>query len=419
MTERLPTNHDSSSAPTHGLEVKEFNPLQPGWIDDPYPLYRELLEQNPVHYSSAGAWIITRYQDVRTWIADRRLSSRPSSASSYGVGFQQASSQARMRRSLLPFLDPPEHTLLRALIRQAFNAESVRELTPGIEASVTRQAKKAFVSGSCDLLEDLVRPVCLGVVRELLGVPEEDVPKLRTWSKFFFTIFDPMPSAEAHDQTQNAIDEFRDYLGWILGERRENPGSDVISRLLAARAIEQQLSANDILSTSLLVFAAGDENIVNLIGNSILALMESPAQWDLLCHFDHLPATAIEELLRFAGPAQFTGRTALEDVEIGGQRIRAGDVVLLLTACANRDPTQFENPDRLDLLRQDNNHVAFGNGRHHCLGADLTRAELRCFLDVLRKEYSNLKLDPAPLHWKHSTAVRGPEKIPVTLFAKP
>ena len=419
MDASLMNNDNSCRMTEHELDFKEFNPLRPGWIDNPYPLYRELLERNPVHYSSVGAWIITRYQDVRTWIADQRLSSRPSSASSYGVGFQQASSQARMRRSLLPFLDPPEHTLLRALIRQAFNAESVREMTPRIQINITRQAEKAFSSGACDLLEDLVRPVCLEVVRELLGVPEQDLPKLRQWSKYFFAIFDPMPSADVHDQIQSAINEFRDYLGWFLGDRRENPGKDVISRLIAARAMGQQLSANDIISTTLLVFAAGDENIVNLIGNSILALMESPAQWDMLCRLESIPSTAIEELLRFAGPSQFTGRTAQEDVEIGGQRIRAGDVVLLLTACANRDPSQFEDPDRLDLLRQDNSHVAFGNGRHHCLGADLSRAELRCFMDVLRQGYSNLRLDPAPLRWKQSTAVRGPEKIPVSLIAQP
>jgi hypothetical protein len=242
---------------------------------------------------------------------------------------------------------------------------------------------------------------------------------LRQWSKFFFAIFDPMPSADVHDQTQNAINEFRDYLGWLLSDRRENPGTDVISRLIAARAMGQKLSANDILSTTLLVFAAGDENIVNLIGNSMLGLMESPAQWEMLCRLESIPSSAIEELLRFAGPSQFSGRTAREDVEIGGQQIRSGDVVLLLTACANRDPSQFEDPDRLDLLRLDNPHVAFGNGRHHCLGADLSRAELRCFMDVLRQGYSNLRLDPAPMHWKQSTAVRGPEKIPVSLIAKP
>lgn len=400
------------------LHNLEFNPLASGWIDDPYPLYRLLQKHKPVHYSSIGAWVLSRHDDVKTYLADQRLSSRPSLVSSYSAGAREASSQFRMRQSLLPFLDPPEHTLLKALIRQAFNAETVKEITPKLRHNISEQAERAFANGSCDLLEDLVRPVCLDVVGDLLGTPESDRPKLQRWSRWFFSIFDPMPSVQMHEQVQQAIDEFRDYLGWILGERKDDPGNDIISRLLAVRAMGQRLSANDILSTALLIFSAGDENIVNLIGNSILALMTFPNQWELLCRLQNIPSSAIEELLRFAGPSQFTGRTALVDLDIHGELIHAGDVLLLLTSCANRDPEIFADPDQLDLLRPNNPHLAFGNGRHHCLGADLSRAELRNFLEVLSQKYPDLQLQSTNLRWKQATAVRGPENLPVSLISQ-
>jgi hypothetical protein len=309
--------------------------------------------------------------------------------------------------------DPPQHTRLRKLVSKAFTARAVEDLRPRIAGIVAGLLAEIRRRGKADLVASLAYPLPVIVIAEMLGVPPEERERFKRWSDdVAATLSGPFASAEAIDRGATAVQELASYLREIIAQRRRQPRADLISALIAAEEQGQVLSEDEILSTSMLLLIAGNETTTNLIGNGVLALLRHPDQLQRLRDDPSLIRSAVEELLRYAGPVQGTARVATEDVEIGGRRIAAGQLVFALLAAANRDPAQFANPDHLDIGRQPNPHVAFGDGIHFCLGAPLARAEAQEAISGLLQQFPALALDGEP-EWGGTFVIRGVRSLPI------
>lgn len=393
----------------------EFDPHARDFLADPYPFYARLRAENPVHRSPAGMWVLSRYTDVRDAVRDPRLSSRPSRYSVHARGNAERFPAARLARYLLPFLDAPDHTRLRKLVAKAISDAQAEDLRGRIATIIERLIAPGLARGEMDIVRELATPLPVEVIAELLGIPDSDRAQLKSWSANFFHIFSPLPPPEVYAALNQAVEEFSDYLGHLIAERRQRPGEDAISQLIAARDQDDRLTEDELVATCILMFANGEESLINLIGNAFLALLQHPAQMARLRAEPGLLRNAVEELLRYDAPAQIVGRTALTDLEIGGQRIRSGDPVFLLIGSANRDPAQFEAPDRLDLGRNASGHLGFGGGPHACIGAGLARIEAQQALAALLDATCSIEMLTVVPPRRDSAFVRGLESLPVRL----
>ena len=392
-------------------KVLTYNPFLAEVREDPYPHYRELREAEPVHRSPfMDMWVLTRYEDVAFVLRDQRFSADRTKWD--GVrdveNFQPT-------RSLLS-LDPPDHTRLRHLVSKAFTPRVVEQLRPEAQAIVDEALDKAAVRGTMELIEDLAYPLPVAVIARMLGVPEEDWPRFREWSRVLVSSLDPVafPSPEMLAALTSAQEALLDYLRGIVARRRREPRSDLISDLIAVEEQGEGLNERELLVMLNLLLVAGHETTVNLIGNGMLALLRHPDQLALLRGRPGLIETAVEELLRFDSPVQLTGRIAAQDCTLGGQDIRQGQLILTLLGAANRDPQQFADPDRLDLTRSPNQHFSFGRGIHFCLGAPLARLEGRIAIGSLVERFPRLRLAGEPVRGETIT-LRGLTRLPLAL----
>lgn len=401
------------------MVTSQFSPFAQGIAADPYPAYRALREQDPVHYNALmDAWVVTRYQDVTFVLSDLRFSANRRQARNR---FAQMVEAQALEERFGPFFraptmltsDPPEHTRLRRLVSKAFTARAVEDLRPRIAEIVAHLLADIRREGRADLIASLAYPLPVIVIAEMLGVPPEERDRFKRWSDdVAATLGGPFAGAEAIERGATAVQELASYLREVIAQRRRQPRGDLISGLIAAEEQGQALSEDEILSTSMLLLIAGNETTTNLIGNGVLALLRHPDQLQRLRDDPSLIRSAVEELLRYAGPVQGTARVATEDVEIGSRRIAAGQVVFALLAAANRDPAQFAEPDRLDIGRQPNPHVAFGDGIHFCLGAPLARAEAQEAISGLLQQLPSLALDGEP-EWGGTFIIRGVRRLPI------
>ena len=391
-----------------------FDPFLPDFRANPFPHYRRLREAEPVHKSPLGFWVLSRYDDCVSVLRDQRFGREGFEAlleAMYGTAQGE-----RLPRSML-FQDPPDHTRLRALVSRAFTPRVVEGLRPRIQQIVDDIVDRARDARSMEVIGDLAYPLPVTVISEMLGVPAGDHASIRQWSADIARSLDAIGLAlepEVVERGRVARRAIGEYFRQLLPERRRHPRNDLLSLLIAAEEAGDKLSEPELLSTCVLLYIAGHETTVNLIGNGLLALLRHPDQLARLRADPGLVPSAVEELLRYDGPVQQTARFATADVELGGQRIDKGAMVVTLIGAANRDPAQFPDPDRLDVGRADNRHIAFGFGIHFCLGAPLARLEGQVALGTLVRRLPDLALASDHVEWRESQVLRGLKALPVT-----
>lgn len=379
-------------------------PLPGSSYRGPAPRYRELREREPVvkvpTEGGADAWLLTRYEDVRAAQADPRLSR----AAACGPGSVRVGGTMHTTPEMIISLDGDEHARLRRLVAGAFTSRRVELMRPRVQ-EVCEQLLDGMAAkgGSADLVEDFAVPLPLTVIGELLGVPPQDLRAFEKWARAFATV-DERAGGEA---SLEGLAKLNAYIVELIAEKRSNPADDMLSQLIAARDNEDRLSEGELVTFGFTLIGAGFDTTANQLANSVLALLVHHRDvWDRLVRDPgHIPAT-VEELLRYVNlfATDTTGfpRVAVEDMEVAGAHIAAGDPVLLSLASANRDETVFPNPDTFDTDRERNPHLSFGHGIHHCLGKQLGRMELVVALEGLTRRFPDLRLavpeDELPWH---------------------
>jgi len=371
---------------------------------DPYPVYRELRDAHPVYRNeSRGFWAISRFADVWDIVHDPARFS-----SAQGVTLDTA--DADPSRPTILTLDPPRHDQLRAIVSRAFTPRRIAELEPSIRTLAVELAEAGCDAGRFDLVRDLAAPLPTIVIADLLGVDRADREQFRHWSDQMIQRDPGSPASQAAAR-EGARSLYR-YFADVVADRRTRHRDDLVTALLDAEVDGVHLTDNEILAFCLLLLVAGNETTTNLISNTAVLLAEQPDQRRLLVEKPELLPGAIEELLRFESPVQALARTATVDVELHGERIAAGDKVLLLFGSANRDEREFVAADRFDVTRAPGRHLAFGHGAHFCLGASLARLEARVAYEELLRLMPAYELagDPERLP---SGVVRGLLSVPV------
>jgi cytochrome P450 len=385
--------------------------------DDPYPLYRQMREEAPVHFDGF-AWSLTRHADVLLAFTDPRFSS-----DRFGDPYWLEPEEALRVKPLyditnlfLLFMDPPDHTRLRGLVAQAFSARMVESVRPKIQQAVDELLDRVAPAGHMDVIADLANPLPGIVIAEMLGVPKEDQPRFKAWAndyaRFLGTLGD---NPDLREAANRAVIELSDYIREVAAQRRAEPRDDLITALVQAEEEGERLTHDELVATCFLLLFAGNETTTNLIGNGVLTLLRHPDAHQQLRDNPALIRTAIEELLRWESPVQFTNRIAIVDLEIDGERILAGQNVRTIIGAANRDPAQFDNPESLDLGRRPNRHIAFAHGIHFCLGAPLARAEGQIAINTLVQRFPGLAATTDRVEWQRNHVFRALKALPVAL----
>ena len=388
---------------------------------NPFPFYAQLRAEAPVFPVTVSmptrqrAWLVTRYSDVLDVLKDARFAKNPRSAMSP----EQLKKRPWVPSMFKPLeqnmldLDSPDHTRLRALVHKAFTQRLIEQMRDQIQVLTNELLDAAEPKGGMDLIADFALPLPLTIIGRILGVPAEDNHKFHRWTKTLL-------SAETNKYYFVVIPSlirFMGYLKKLIKERRAYPKDDLVTALVQAKDGSDQLSGDEVLAMIFLLLVAGHETTVNLIGSGSLALLEHPDQLEKLRSEPAVIKPAIEELLRFVCPVEMaTERYAREDITIAGTTIPRGELVLAVIGSANRDANYFDNPDSLDVTRENNKHLAFGQGVHYCLGAPLSRLEGQIAISTLVQRMPNLRLSIAPdqLRWRGGIILRGLEALPVS-----
>lgn len=393
----------------------QFNPMAPEFVADPYPTYHRLRAEDPVHHSPLGFWVLTRYADVMVMLRDPRLIKEPIAAF-VAARFGMATPPPGLGLSMLD-RDPPDHTRLRGLVSKAFTPKALEGLRPHIQQIVDDLLAHAVKQGEMDLIEEFAYPLPVRVICEMLGVPVKDHERFKSWGLDIARGLDAImlpPESEVAQRSVSGRRALAGYFRELIAERRAAPRDDMLSALITAEEAGDKLNEEELLATCILLLVAGHETTVNLIGNGTLALLRHPDQLRKLRENPGLIGTAVEELLRFDGPVQRTARIPSEDITIGGQTIGKGEMVMPFLGAADRDPTQFPDPDRLDITRADNRHIAFGMGIHFCLGAPLARMEGQIAINTLLARLPKLALAIDRPQFRQSLTLRGLQALPVS-----
>ena len=392
----------------------------PRFKADPYPFYARLRAADPVYRASLGAgrhaWLITRYDDVAAVLKDDRFAKDPRNA----LTAEQYRKEPWVPGFLRPLAhnmldqDAPDHTRLRALVHKAFTPRMIEQLRDRIQSLCDHLLVRAQQRGGVDLIRDYALPLPVIVIAQMLGVAPRDRHKFHRWSQSVVAV------SSARDLPRVIVPMwlFLRFLRRLIARRRAQPRDDLISALIQVEEAGTRLSQDELLAMIFLLLIAGHETTVNLIGNGTLALIEHPDQMDRLRGEPSLIRPAIEELLRFSSPVDWaTERYAREDITIAGTTIPRGELVHAVLGSANRDERQFPDPDRLDLSREPNRHLAFGQGPHYCLGAPLARLEGQIAIGTLVRRFADLRLTrpAATLRWRRGLILRGLESLPVAL----
>ncbi|HKS52978.1 MAG TPA: cytochrome P450 [Pseudonocardiaceae bacterium] len=379
---------------------------------DPYPTYRKLREQHPVHWDGdLDAFVVTSYAEANAVLRGPGWSSDPNRNPALAARIERGEFGTQtLPRSLLS-MDPPDHTRLRRLLAPAFTARAIDALRPRIAAVVEAALAGFATAKEVDVIAEIGYPIPLAVMCELLDVDIEGAQLLRTETPKLVGILAFDPDADAVLAAEEATASLALYLLPILGDRRNRPGQDLASQLLCLGENGDALGLDEVLATCILLLIAGHVTTANLIGNGVLLLMEHPDQFQLLQRDPALINPAIEEMLRFESPGKIVGRTSLIDRQLGSCTIRAGQRVIVLLGAANRDPGQFPDPERFDITRTPAAHLAFGGGPHFCLGAALSRAEAQETLRQLLPLLTEWRLAPEAPAWRVSDAFRALEKL--------
>lgn len=396
-----------------------YDPRLPAVIADPYPTFRRLQDADPVHTSAIlGGRVVTRFADVRACLTDERLSSdRITPFVRHRAGRHDAPLIETLGRTLglwAVFTDPPKHTRLRALMNRTFTTRAVERLRPRIEAIVDELLARVRDQGQMDLIRDFAYPLPIAVIGDMLGVPAADRPTFKEWSDELATfVGSAVATPDKYERAAKGLVQMQDYFRGLLDARRRAPKDDLTSALASAQAQDPTYADDELVATAILLLFAGHETTTNLIGNGMLALLRHPDQLARLRANPALAGSAVEEMLRYDGPSGAMVRVAAAEYAIDGATIAPGERLFLMINAANRDPRQFEEPDRFDVTRDPNRHIAFGAGIHFCVGAPLARLEAQIAVPALAR-LPGLARATDQLRWLDSLVFRGVTSLPVT-----
>ncbi len=396
-----------------------FNPFEPGFFDDPYPQYAALREHDPVHRSPLEVWVLFRYDDIVGLLRDSSLSVQVDNATPTArmqMFAEQAPEERERGAHSILNVDPPDHTRLRRLVSKAFTPKMVHELRPRIQALVDEALDTMAARGEADVISDLAFPLPFTVISEMLGMPDGNRDEVRGWSHTLTKTLDPILSPEEVQAALAAADNMQAHVQDVLAWKRDHPADDLLTGLLAAEDEGDRLSEIELLDQVLLLYVAGHETTVNLIGNATLALLGHPDQLARLRADPELDGGAVEELLRYDSPVQFSRRITIADLDVDGTTIPAGTFTLTCLGSANHDEARWgPTADELDITRADaGQHMSFGNGIHHCLGSSLARTEAQVAIGALVRRFPDLALAGEPER-NGRVVLRGLESLPVTL----
>jgi cytochrome P450 len=393
-----------------------WNPLAEDYRRDPYPTYHRMRELDPVHWSPGGwCWVLTRHDHVKLVLSDRRfgigldrLAKFPSVAAVLAEPFN------KIIRTQILAADPPDHTRIRALATRTFAAAHVEALRARIQHTADTLLDGLLPRGRMDFIHDFAYPLPFTVICDTLNIPPEERPPLEDWTRTLMRTTDPMPMSRAElDAANDGAINFRGYFLDLARERRARPTDDLFSDLVQA-AGRGEMTEEEFVANTILIFCAGHDTVVHLFGNGLLALHRHPEQLALLRRDPGLIKNAIDELLRYDASIQIARRVAFEPVEIGGRWIAEDQYVLCLAGAANRDPDAYPDPDRLDVTRKDVKPLSFGGGIHYCLGAYLARVEGQVVFETLLRRLPGLALETLEPEWNQNTFIRGLKSLMVT-----
>lgn len=402
--------------------AKLQDPLAPPsreFLENPYPVFKRFREEAPVWWSEKGKyWLVTRHaeaSEILTNLDYEKQLQRWRQINPIARLLPAVKKATESRSKWMLNMDPPDHTRMRALVNKAFTPSVVSGLAPHIESIANDLLDAAEAKGEIDIIHDFAFPLPITVIAQMLGVPHQDRDLFREHSHALTATLEPTPSLKGVDAGNKAVDALIDYLRPLVAERRKNPQKDLISSLIAAEEEGNKLTEEELLQNCVLLLVAGHETTVNLIGNSILDLLRHPEQWEMIKADPSLIPAAVQETLRYDSPIQLVRRLAAEDMELGGQKIKDGDMVSIALGAANHDPAVFDNPDVFNIKREQKRNLAFSQGIHHCLGASLAEAEGRIALQTISKRFPNLKLKSTKLDWRESPVFRGVNTLPATI----
>lgn len=393
-----------------------YDPRDPAVRMDPYPHYQRLREKDPVHKSPFGYWILSRFREVEAVLRDTRVTSefhRDETWAKHRGG--PDSPVVRDTRQWMLMLDKGAHRRIRGLVNHVFTERAIERLRPRIAEVLDELLDKMDSGDQIDLIKNLALPMPVTVICGLVGLPTEDRELCRGWTEKIGHVVDPALSRETEVAMNQAVLEFHEYISGHLAQRRRNPREDILSMLLAAEVDGERLTDDEIVANVLLLFNAGHETSVNLLGNGMLALLRHPEELRRLRQNPDLINNGIDEISRYDAPVQLVARMTTDPLPLGDTVIPAGAKVMLLLGAANRDPERYPQPDRLDLSRSNVRPIAFGGGPHFCIGAQLGRVEGRMvFTEVLRR-YRTIELATETVRWRPHVNFRGLVELPLTM----
>jgi cytochrome P450 len=395
-----------------------FNPMSPDFIRDPYPAFARLRETDPMLMTPLKAYLASKHADVGFILRDRRFGKdfAGRTVARYGPEILNEPVFRSMSHWMLT-QDPPDHTRLRGLVVKAFTARRVEDMRTRIQSIVDDSIDRVEKQGRMDLIADYAFRLPVIVICDMLGIPEEDREIFFQRERTGGRLLDPVPLSRAEiDEANQGHQNSLLYFQRLFELRRRQPGDDLTTQLVQAEEDGSKLTNEELCGNIILLFVAGHETTVNLIGNGLLALHRNPDQLALLKSRPELMPNAIEEFLRYDSSVQITGRSALEDIGVvGGKEIKKGDAVMCLLGSANRDPSAYENPDKLDITRQNIRVHSFGGGIHFCLGAQLARIEAEVAISTLLRRLPNLKIDDVVNpEWRPTFVLRGLKSLPAS-----
>jgi cytochrome P450 len=392
-------------------------------LQDPYPTYARLHEEGPLHYLDVGGkwavWSIFSHAECSSIAKDPRLSAKRAKQMLLPLPLSRQSDFSELARMLglwLIFMDPPEHTRLRKLLNKGFSPAAVEGLRPQIEAIVEQMLKPLQHGSEVELMREFANPMPVRIILEMLGIPQELRDTFVNWSRAI-AVFrgNPNRTVEEARAAQDALVELTEFFRKTVAERRGNKGNDLISLLIDIEEEGEVLTEEELYAQCIALLFAGHETTRNLIGNGMYTLLRHPQETAGLREKPEMIRSAVEEILRYESPVQFTARVLKEDIEVCGKQIRKGWTVLCMLGAANRDPKQFRDPDQLDLKRLNNQHLAFSAGLHFCIGAQLARLEGQIALLNLIQRFPEMKLTGPRPEWAPTFGFRGLKSLSVIL----
>ena len=414
-----PLRPEVSSASASAPPLSLYRLLEPGVLADPYPLYERLRREDPVHWDPyLHSWVVTRYSDVITVLHDFSAARTPTPEQLSAIGLSKLTPLARVMVKQMLFLDPPSHSRIRGLAACAFTPARVAALRNRIQQLADKLLDAVAPSGRMDVLADFAEPLPAIVTSELFGVSTEFALQLKTWSaKFAEMLGNFQHNPDRIPSMLDTIENLTEFFRKAVEEQKKKPCPGLVHSLVKAELEGDRLTEEEIIANCIITLVGGLETTTNLIGNGVLTLLRHSEEMQRLRSDPSLIVSAVEELLRYESPSQHTARLAPADVTLGGKNIRKRQAVIAVMGAGNRDPERFPDPNRLDLARQDNRHLAFGWAAHFCFGAPLARLEGQVAFATLLNRFPNLTLEAQPIEWRENLGLRGLRALHIKLGA--